>query len=221
MRSRLFSYLCSHLFWLKCSVTLSLLMVSVLIVACGSNADSNTANLGSPPVTVTIDMNSSVGSPTPALPDYWCGAWATQSSPPFGTSTVGVYAKFVHNVKTNPNDPNEVGNPQGVENATATATVSWPDGTEAQVTGTTGADGLVAFPISTANRSDAINKITFVTVQFMKDGIPPCTVDRARAAFFTLVVGNQNGSGTPGTSPGGGGQGNPGPRPTGTPVKKR
>ena len=202
MWSRLFPNVYSHLLLLKIGTTLSLLVVSIVFVACGSNTDTNTANLGSPPVTVTISMSSSNSSPTPTLPEYSCGAWATQSSPPFGTATVGVYAKFVHNVKTNPNDPNDAGNPQGVEGATATATVIWPDGTEAQIAGTTGADGLVSFPVSTANRSDAINKITFVTVQFTKDGIPPCTVDRTRAAFFTLVVGNQ------------------GTKPTGTPVKK-
>ncbi len=215
MRSRLFPYVYSHLLLLKLGATLSLILVSVSLVACGSNADTNTANLGSPPVTVTINMNSSNSSPTPTLPEYSCGAWATQSSPPFGTATVGVYAKFVHAMKTNPNDPNDVGNPQGIEGATATATVIWPNGTEAQIAGTTGADGLVSFPVSTANRGDAINKITFVTVQFTKDGVPPCTVDKTRAAFFTLVVGNQGGSGTPT-----GGQGNPGAKPTNPPVKK-
>ena len=224
----------SHLFLLKIGATLSLFLVSILIVACGTNSASM-ANSGNPPVTVTIDLNSSVSSPTPALPEYSCGAWATQSSPPYGTTTVGVYAKFVHNVKTNPSDPTDVGNPQGVAGAAAVATVNWPDGTQSQVSGTTGSDGLASFPISTANRSDAINKITLVTVQFTKDGVPPCTVDQTRAAFFTLVTGStQGGSGSPVVLPTGG-TGNPGgtpipkptgiiggtpiPRPTGPPVK--
>ncbi|GAC1391672.1 MAG: hypothetical protein NVS4B11_09290 [Ktedonobacteraceae bacterium] len=161
-------------------------VLSILVVACGSNADSS-ANLGDPPVTATIDMNNSNGSPTPTLPPYSCGAWATQTSPPFGTSTVGVYAKFVHNVKSNPNDPNDTANPQGIEGASAIATVSWADGTQAQVTSTTGADGLATFAVSTVNKANDINKLTFVTVQFTKDGVPPCTVDQTRAAFFTLT----------------------------------
>ncbi len=204
----------SHLFLLKVGATLSLFLVSILIVACGTNA-TTMSNPGNPPVTVTIDLNGSNSSPTPVLPEYSCGAWATQSSPPYGTATVGVYAKFVHNVKTNPNDPTDVGNPQGVAGANAVATVLWPDGAQSQVTGTTGSDGLVAFPISTANRGDAINKITLVTVQFTKDGVPPCTVDQTRAAFFTLVTGSTQGGGT------GNPVGTPKPGPiNGTPIPK-
>ena len=172
-------------FSLKFWSIISLFVLSVLVVACG-NASSN-ANPGNPPVTVTIDLNSNNISPTPALPAYQCGAWATQSTPPLGTAAVAVYAKFVQNVKTNPNDPNDVGNPQGVVGATAIATVLWPDGAQAQLAGTTGTDGLVAFSIPTAGRADALNRITFVTVQFAKDGVPPCTVDQTRAAFFTIV----------------------------------
>ncbi len=200
----------SLLFSLKAGIILCLFMLSILVVACSPNT-SSTTNVGNPPVTVTIDLNKSNSSPTPTLPEYSCGAWATQSSPPLGTSTVGVYAKFVHNVKADPNDPNDVGNPQGIDGAAAVATVIWPDGTQEQVSGTTGADGLVSFPISTANRGDAINKLTLVTVQFTKDGIPPCTVDQTRAAFFTLVTGTSSGA-TPIS-----GTGNPKPGPTGTP----
>ena len=218
MRLRSFPHwknLFSHLFLLKIGATVSLFLVSILIVACGTNTAS-LANPGDPVVTVTIDLNSSNSSPTPTLPEYSCGAWATQSSPPYGTATVGVYAKFVHNVKANPNDPNDVGNPQGVAGAAAVATVNWPDGTQSQVSGTTGSDGLASFPISTANRGDAINKITLVTVQFTKDGVPPCTVDSTRAAFFTLVTGStQGGSGSPVIVPTGGTGGTPIPKPTG------
>jgi len=213
-------------FSLKFGAILNLFALSILVVACGTSTGSTTGTVD-PPVTVTIDLNKSYSSPTPTLPEYSCGAWATQSSPPFGTPVVGVYAKFVHNVKTNPADPNDVGNPQGIEGAAAVATVIWPDGTQAQVSGTTGADGLASFPISTANRGDAINKLTYVTVQFTKDGIPLCTVDQTRAAFFTLTIGT-TGSGSSGTSPTGGtpksgATGTPGgmpkPGPTGTPRK--
>lgn len=200
----------AHLFLLKVGATLSLLLVSILIVACGTGASASTVNPGDPPVTITIDLNGSNSSPTPTLPEYSCGAWATQSSPPFGTTTVGVYAKFVHNVKTNPNDPNDVGTPQGIDGATAVATVIWPNGTQAEITGTTGTDGLVSFPVSTANRGDAVNKITYITVQFTKNGVPPCTVDSTRAAFFTLIIA------TPGATSTGG----KGPKPTSTPGKR-
>ncbi len=179
---------------------LSLFLLSLLVVACGTSPGTM-ANPGNPAVTATIDLNSTNVSPTPALPPYSCGAWATQSTPPFGTAAVAVYAKFVQMVKTNPNDPNDVGNPQGVGGATAIATVLWPDGTQAQLAGTTGTDGLVAFAVSTAGRADAINKITFVTVQFAKDGVPPCTVDQTRAAFFTLVTGNVGTPIVPGKKP--------------------
>ncbi len=174
-------------FSLKFWSIISLFVLSVLVVACGSASASSNANPGDPPVTVTIDLNNNNISPTPTLPAYQCGAWATQSTPPLGTAAVAVYAKFVQNVKTNPNDPNDVGNPQGVAGATAIATVLWPDGTQAQLSGITGTDGLVAFAVPTAGRADAINRITFVTVQFAKDGVPPCTVDQTRAAFFTIV----------------------------------
>ncbi len=196
----------SLLFSLKMGAILSIVALSFLMVACGTNATANTTNLGSPAVTVTIDMNASNASPTPTLPPYWCGAWATQSSPPMGTSAVGVYGKFVHNVKADPNNPNDPGNPQGVEGASAIATVIWPNGTEAQIAAVTGVDGLAAFAVPTSGRLDALNKITFVTIQFTKDGVPPCTVDQSRAAFFTLVVGKATTSppitgGTPGTGP--------------------
>ena len=216
MRLRLFPQwknVFPHLFLLKVGATLSLFLVSMLIVACGTGAAASTVNPGDPPVTVTIDLNGSNSSPTPTLPEYSCGAWATQSSPPFGTTTVGVYAKFVHNVKTNPNDPNDVGTPQGVEGATGVATVIWPNGTQAQITGTTGTDGLVSFPVSTMNRGDAVNKITYITVQFTKNGVPPCTVDSTRAAFFTLVIATPGATST-------GGKGDHGPKPTGTPGKR-
>lgn len=176
-------------FSLKFWSIVSLFILSALIVGCGSASSSN-ANPADPAVTVTIDLNSSNSSPTPALPAYQCGAWTTQSSPPLGTAVVEVYAKFVQTVKTNPNDPNDVGNPQGVAGATAIATVLWPNGSPAQLSGTTGTDGLVSFAVPTAGRADAINRITFVTVQFAKDGLPPCTVDQTRAAFFTIVPAN-------------------------------
>jgi hypothetical protein len=168
----------SHSLHLKCGAIFLLFLLSVLIVACGSNA-SNT-NLGQPAVTVTINLDQSNGSPTPPLPEYSCSAWTTNSSPGINTPTIGVYAKFVHNVN---------GNPQGVYPASGTATVLWPDGNTVNVSANTTSDGLAVFPVSTANRSADLNKIVLVTVAFQgPSGVPPCIVSADRAAFFTLVI---------------------------------
>src|SRR5579883_3409263 len=101
---------------LKSGSVCFLFLISVLIVACGAN---NSAQVpGSPPVTVTINLDQTFGSPTPALPPYSCGAWATQSTPAYAPNAiVDVYAKFVQNVN---------GNPVGMGGAHGIAYVSWP-----------------------------------------------------------------------------------------------
>jgi hypothetical protein len=163
---------------LKCGAILLLFLFSVLIVACGGTATN--ANIDQPDVTVTINLGQDNGSPTPPLPEYTCSAWVTNTSPGINnSSTIGVYAKFVHNVN---------GNPEGVYPAQGTATVLWPDG-NVNVTANTTSDGLVIFPVSTANRSADLNKIILVTIAFQgPQGVPPCNVSVDRAAFFTLVV---------------------------------
>ncbi len=165
---------------LKCGAILLLIFLSILIVACDSASNTNVANINSPAVTVTIHIgDTNAGSPTPPSTSYSCGAWATQTSPSFNTATmVGIYAKFTHNVN---------GSPEGIEGATATATVLWPDGTTTPQTVTTTADGLAVFAISTVNRASAINHLTLVTVTFTK-GDQNCTVGEDRAAFFTMIV---------------------------------
>ena len=186
--------------YLKCSAIFSLFLLSVLVVACGSGAAtvSGSGNLGNPPVTVTIQLGVGNGSPTPSLPPYSCGAWATNTTPAYNTTQVGVYAKFVQNVD---------GNPQGVDAATATATVTWADGSVTTLTAQTTADGLAVFAVPTAGRVAAINHFTFVTITFHKDGIPDCNVGQDKAAFFTLVVVSPTantptpGNGTPTSSP--------------------
>lgn len=168
-------------------------MLSVLIVACGSSgrpiATTGSSNPNEPVVTVTINLGSTSISPTPALPQYWCGAWATQSSPPYGTASVAVYAKFTQNT----ND-----NPVGIAGATGTATVMWPDNTTSTLTATTGSDGLATFFVPTAGRFAALNKITLVTVSFTQGGGASCTVPTDKAAFFTLISGAGPAVGTPG-----------------------
>ena len=182
----------SSALYLKCAAIFLLFLLSVLIVACGSTATDTT--LGQPVVTVTINLDQSNGSPTPPLPDYTCSAWATNTSPGINTSTIGIYAKFVHNVD---------GNPEGVSPATGTATVLWPDGNNVTVTAHTTSDGLAVFSVSTANRSADINKIVLVTVNFQSPIAPACVVTADRAAFFTLAIatGTPAGSPTVGSTP--------------------
>ncbi len=180
-------------FYIKCGALFLLFLLSVLIVACGGN-ESNAVNLGAPVPTVTILIGNS-SSPTPPLPDYWCGAWATQTSPGFNPNTVvGVYAKFTHNVN---------GNPEGVDGAAATAVVQWPDGTTTTLSTTTTPDGLAVFSVPAGNKADAVNRSTLVTVTFTKTGLTPCVVDGARAAFFTLIFASPtaNASATPTGTP--------------------
>ena len=176
--------------YLKCGAILLLFLFSVLIVACGGTPTN--ANLGQPDVTVTINLGQNDSSPTPPLPEYTCSAWVTNTTPGTGTSTIGVYAKFVHNVN---------GNPEGVYPAQGTATVLWPDG-NVNVTANTTSDGLAIFPVSVANKFADINKLILVTIAFQgPQGVPPCNVTVDRAAFFTLVISALAAPATAGASP--------------------
>ncbi len=128
--------------YVKFGALVFLLSLSILVVACSSNS-SVQLNQGTPVATVTINLNQSGGSPTPPLKDYYCGGWATNTTPAFSPNTiVSVYGKFTHNVN---------GNPEGVPGATATAMVLWPDGSTDNVTATTSSDGLAVFPIALSN----------------------------------------------------------------------
>src|SRR3989440_9281341 len=150
----------------KCGAIFLVYLLSVLSAACGSNASNTT--LGQPAATVTINLDQSNSSPTPPLPEYSCSAWTTNTSPGINSPTIGVYAKFVHNVN---------GNPQGVYPDSGTATVLWPDGNTVNVSANTTSDGLAVFPVSTANRSADLNKIVLVTVAYqVTQGVPPCIV---------------------------------------------
>lgn len=162
----------------KGGIALSLILLSVLVVACGGGTDASVANLGDPQSTITIKMGGVPGSPTPALPGEWCGAWVTNPTPPSTTKAVAVYAKFTKNVN---------GNPAGIGGATGTAQVMWTPSDIETYTATTTSDGLAVFPVSITNKSFAINTITLVTVTFQKAGLPDCVVNQDRAAFFTLI----------------------------------
>jgi len=168
----------SFAFYCKCSAIVLLFALCVLIVACGTSNNSQVGQ-GNQSVTVTIDLNGSNGSPTPPLPDYLCGAWVTNTSPGIDpnnpNSLISVFAKFVHTVNENP---------VGVDGATATAQIDWPDGTTDTATAKTTSDGLAVIPIML--KPNSVNKIVLVQVTFTKDGIPPCEVPQP--AYFTPVM---------------------------------
>src|SRR5258708_9163492 len=124
--------------YVKFGALVFLLSLSILVVACSGNG-SIQLNQGTPVATVTINLNQSGGSPTPPLKDYYCGGWATNTTPAFSpNSIVSVYGKFTHNVN---------GNPEGVPGATAPAMDLWPDGTTDNRTATTSSEGLPVSPI--------------------------------------------------------------------------
>jgi len=188
--------------YLKCGAIFFFLMLTILIVACGGNSSSSPADLGNPVVTVTIRLGGDNGSPTPPLADYSCGAWATNTSPASTAGSVNVYAKFVHNLN---------GNPEGVDNASASATVEWPDGTTDSESAITTSDGLAVFSIPL--KPIAINKIVLIQVTFSKAGVPPCSIPQA--AFFTIVVSSPTAG--PKASPSATGSSTAGPTATTTP----
>src|SRR6516225_3310281 len=73
-----------------------LLLLSMLIIAC-SGSSTNQLDPGTPVATVTINLGHDIGSPTPQRNDYYCGGWATNTSPAFNpTSFVSVLGKFTH-----------------------------------------------------------------------------------------------------------------------------
>jgi hypothetical protein len=200
---------------LKSGAISFLLLLSILIVACSSNG-SNQVDPGTPVVTVTIDLGKVIGSPTPTLSPYYCGGWATDTSPPFSTtSTVSVFGKFTRIVGDNP---------VGVGGATATATIQWPDGTADTLTATTTSDGLAVFSVSI--KPSALNKLVTIAITFTIPGVKPCSIPSA--AYFTAIlvsptptntaVPSPTGTGTPTGSPTPGGTvtptGTPSPSPT-------
>lgn len=160
--------------YLKLSAILFLLCLSILVVAC-SGSDSSQLDAGTPVVTVTINLGQVIGSPTPPLKDYYCGGWATDTSPAFEkTSVVNVFGKFTHIVD---------GNPEGVGGATATAIIHWPDGTTDTMTATTTPDGLAVFPVDI--KASAIYKVVTIQITFTT-GQVTCSIPSA--AYFTAIL---------------------------------
>jgi hypothetical protein len=198
--------------FIQCGAISFLLLLSILIVACSGNGSSQ-LDPGTPVVTVTINLGQIIGSPTPTLSPYYCGGWATDTSPPFSTtSVVNVFGKFTHIVKVNNTE-----NPEGVGNATATAYILWPDGTSDTLTATTTSDGLAVFPV--AIKPSALNKLVTITITFTIPGVKPCTIPSA--AYFTAILVSPTPTNTAVPSPTGSPSGSPTPggtiTPTGTP----
>jgi hypothetical protein len=198
--------------FIQCGAISFLLLLSIIIVACSGNGSSQ-LDPGTPVVTVTINLGQIIGSPTPPLNDYYCGGWATDTSPPFSTtSVVNVFGKFTHIVKVNNTE-----NPEGVAGASATAKILWPDGSTETMTTTTTSDGLAVFPV--AIKPSALNKLVTITITFTIPGVKPCTIPSA--AYFTAILVSPTPTNTAVPSPTGTPTGSPTPggtiTPTGTP----
>ncbi len=163
---------------IKCGAITFLLLLSILVIACSGNGSSQ-LDPGTPVVTVTINLGQVIGSPTPTRNDYYCGGWATDTSPPFSsTSIVSVFGKYTH--------IDVDGNPEGVAGASATATIKWPDGTTDILNAKTTSDGLAVFPV--AIKPSAINKLVTIMITFTPTSadVKPCTIPSA--AYFTAIL---------------------------------
>ena len=188
----------------KCSAVFFIFLFSILIVACSSNGTSQ-LNPGTPVVTVTIKLGQDIGSPTPTLSPFFCGGWATDTTPPFSsTGAVSVFGKFTRIVD---------GNPVGVSGATATATIQWPDGTSDTQTATTTSDGLAVFSI--VIKPSAINKLVTISIAFTS---PQASCTIPSEAFFTAILVSPTPTKTATPSPSGTPNGSPLPFGTSTPI---
>src|SRR3989440_8584385 len=158
----------------KCSGVVLLMLSMVFIVSCGSDTSQNAP--GTPVATITIRFGQFSGSPTPDLNGFYCGGWATNTTPPYSINGIEhIYGKFTQTVQ---------GNPVGVNNAAAVATILWPDGSTQVENATTGSDGIAVFAIPL--RPSAINHLVQIQITFTS-GSETCTIPSA--AYFTAVVG--------------------------------
>jgi hypothetical protein len=195
---------------IKCSAISLLFLISAITVACSGNGTSQ-VDPGTPIVTVTIKLGQDFGSPTPKLSNYYCGGWATDTSPAFSSkSIVSIYGKFTQNVDNNP---------VGVGGASAIATIQWPDGTTDTKTATTTSDGLALFPILI--KASAINKLVTIMIQFTSTQGVTCKIPSS--AYFTAILVSTTPTNTAVTATPGGAvtpTGTPTNLPSPTPTKK-
>lgn len=180
-------------FYLKCAAIFLLLLLSILVIACGAS-DPTAANPNGPQVTVTINFNNNLSSLGTASP-YLCGAWVTNSTPAFNAGNkIPVYARFIHNVNSNP---------VGVSGASASARVEWADGGSDSQGATTTSDGLAVFYFTIPDRPAMVGRNNLVTVSFSGSNGQTCSVDNQHqpAAFFTLVAVSPTPTAIPSTVP--------------------
>ena len=188
---------------LKCGAILLLLLLSVLVIACGASNATTTADQGNPQVAVTFRFNNNASS-IPTVAPYLCGAWTTNTTPAFKPGDkISVYAHFIHNVN---------GNPVGVNGASAQASVEWADGHRDSQVAITGSDGLAVFYFTIPNQPNMVDKNNLVIVSFTSPNGQTCNVDNQPqpAAFFTLINGGAATPKTPVSNPGS--VSNPGPK---------
>src|SRR6266581_3163526 len=88
------------------------------------------------------------------------------------------------------------GNPVGVNNAAAVATILWPDGSTQVENATTGSDGIAVFAIPL--RPSAINHLVQIQITFIS-GSETCTIPSA--AYFTAIVASPTATNTAMPSP--------------------
>ena len=195
---------------LKCAGIFLLLVLTVIVVACGSSTTQ--AVPGMPVATLTVVFGQFNASPTPELASYYCGGWATDTTPVYSpNSVINVYGKYTHTVD---------GNPVGVSGASAIATVYWPDGSTATEKTTTLSDGLAVFSITI--QASAINHVVLIQMTFSIPNVTPCTL--TSDAFFTAIVASPTPTNTAmpsptnSATPSGTPPGSPIPGGTGTPT---
>ena len=67
---------------LKSAAVLLLLLLSMLVIACGESNANPTPDLGNPQIAVTIHFSNNM-SLIPTVAPYLCGAWITNTTPAF------------------------------------------------------------------------------------------------------------------------------------------
>jgi hypothetical protein len=164
---------------LKIGAIFLLLLLSILVAACGAS-DTQVTTADEPTPVATINLGNPNSTPTPGLPPDWCGIWVTNSSPPISQGSLNIYAKFVQN---------KDGNPVGIAGAQVSLTIDWGDGAQEPLpTLTTSSTGLVTYPANIGMHGGAMNKLSLITGTF-SSGSANCSVDNSRPASFVIVAG--------------------------------